>query len=206
MPVPSVGRALRGLTSCRAGPDRTKLSLTTNLYPCRKYETHEVVNPVSSLGNSVTGQIDASDYLQLSAVLAMELASGLTPPSEIFSRHGFTDAEAKAMLMNPAFQRMLKEAKANWDSPMNAEERIRLKAKLALEELLIPHFQMAQNPDVPPPARTEALKTFERLSGMVSKEGAASGGQGGERFVVNINLGEDKRITFDAPSLQQETQ
>jgi len=141
----------------------------------------------------------AGNLLQLSAALAMELASGLSPASEIFARWGHTPEEARAILSNPTFQQMLKEAKGNWDSDSNVEERIRMKARLALEELLEPHFKMAKSVDTPPPSRIEAMKTFERLSGMSAKE-KDSGFTPGERFIVNINLGSDiPSVTIDAP-------
>jgi hypothetical protein len=141
---------------------------------------------------------DAVEYMQISAALAMELASGMSSPKQVFARHGFTEGEARQILGNPHFKKMLKEAKANWDGDNNAEERIRLKAKLALEELLLPHYLLAKSPDTPANARNEAIKTFERLSGLARDTGDNSTG---ERFVVNINLGDapEEKIVIDAP-------
>ena len=149
---------------------------------------------------------NTAEYMQLSMALAMEIASGLAKPSEIFSRYGYTRQEASRMLQHPAFQQMLREAKANWSSDNNAEERIRLKAKLALEELLLPHFNLARSPDTPGAVRNEAMKTFERLSGLAATNARGETGPVGERFVVNINLGDtpDRKVTISAPAIPHE--
>jgi len=142
-------------------------------------------------------------FYELAPVLAMEIASGLTKPSEVFSRRGFTKEQVGIILNDLQFRSILREAKANWDSADNAEERIKIKAKLALEELLYPHFILAKSPDTPAAARNEAVKTFERLSGL-SKPDAA--GTSGERFSITINLGDAgsrDNVTIDAPALAQ---
>lgn len=143
--------------------------------------------------------VGTGQFVQMSMALALELVSGLSQPSEVFSRHGYSAADAAKMLNNPQFKQMLREAKSAWNADMNAEERIRLKARLALEEMLPAHYDLATNPDTPAAARNEAVKTFERLSGMAAKEQAGAAG-GGDRFVVNINLGENKSVTIDAPA------
>lgn len=135
--------------------------------------------------------------------LAMELASGMAKPSDIFARHGYSRGQIAVLLQNPQFISMLQEAKSNWESNANAEERIRLKAKLALEEILPTHFALATSAETPAAARNEAVKTFERLSGLAKPEG--SGGSAGERFVVNINLGDKpgEVFTVDSPALEE---
>lgn len=132
----------------------------------------------------------------LSPVLALELASGLTPPEDVFARHGIGRAEAVQLLKNDIFKKMIRQAKADWDSHENAEERIRLKARLALEELLPDHFSMAISHSTPPPARNEATKILKSLAGMDRKDGFEGTGGTGERFTVTINLGE-RPMTID---------
>ncbi len=143
-------------------------------------------------------------FYELAPVLAMEIASGLTKPSEVFSRRGYTKEQVGVILNDGQFRSILREAKANWDSADNAEERIKIKAKLALEELLYPHFILAKSPDTPAAARNEAVKTFERLSGMSKPD--VAGGAVGERFSITINLGDagsTDNVTIDAPVLTQ---
>jgi len=130
---------------------------------------------------------DAPAFLGMTTTLALELASQLTSPAEVFDRHGITDEDAKTLLADPTFQRMIKEAKAEWTAEQNTPERIRLKAQMALEELLLPTYNMAKDPRVPPPSRTDAVKLFERLSG-VAKSAEDSGGSG-PKFVLSINVG-----------------
>jgi hypothetical protein len=132
---------------------------------------------------------NAPNFFALTSTLAMELASQLTSPTEVFARHGFSEDDAKLILADPTFRNMIKEAKAEWGAEQNTAERIKLKAQMALEELLLPTFTMAKDPRVPPPARMDASKMFERLSG-VSKETEGNGG-GGPKFVLNINVGSD---------------
>lgn len=129
----------------------------------------------------------APDYLQVTSSLAMELAADLTEPSEIFARHGFSPEMAVELLQNDHFKKLIVEAKAEWSADSNITERIRLKAQMALEELLLPTFTLAKDPRVPPPSRTDAVKLFERLS-LVSKS-VEDGGGGGPRFILSINVG-----------------
>lgn len=137
--------------------------------------------------NAPTIPDGAPEYLSVTTSLAMELASQLTEPSEIFERHGISEEDSVKLLGNEAFQRMVKEAKTEWDSDSNIKDRIRLKAQMALEELLLPTFVLAKDPRVPPPSRTDAVKLFERLSSVTQSAEDFSGA--GPKFILNISLG-----------------
>ncbi len=145
------------------------------------------------------------DFLNITTSLAMELASGLSEPSIVFERHGISEDQAKELLNNPHFQKLVKEAKAEWDADTNISERIKLKAQMALEELLLPTFTLAQDPRVPPPSRTDAVKLFERLSG-VGKQSENDFGGGGPKFVLQLNLGkqEDTTTTIEGRVIDDE--
>lgn len=123
--------------------------------------------------------------------LALEIASQLTPPMEVFRRHGLEEADAKALLANPKFQQLLKQAHAEWNAESNTADRIRLKAQMCLEQLLMPMFQTARSTNTPIAARNETTKIFKDLSGITQRE---EGGGGGAVFKLTINLGND-----DAP-------
>jgi hypothetical protein len=130
------------------------------------------------------------DYLQVTSSLAVELASGLSPPSDVFDRYGISKEDAVLLLSDNVFKRMLKEAHAEWNAADNTPDRIRLKAQMALEELLAPTFMLAQDPRVPAVSRNDATKLFERLSG-VAKQSDDSGGQG-PKFVLTISVGKQE--------------
>lgn len=134
------------------------------------------------------------DYLQLTASLATELAQQLSPPSEVFARAGLSQDDALKLLNSPEFQAMLKAAKAEWNAVGSTPERIKLKAQMALEELMLPQFRMAMDPKTPATARNDAFKSFERLA-EAGKSSDVGGGGGGPKFVLNINLGEAMQLT-----------
>ena len=137
------------------------------------------------------------DYFQLSSALAFELAAELTSPTDIFLRHGIEEKEAIRLLADPTFKKMITDAKREWTAEQNVPERIRLKSQLALEELLLPTFNMAKDPRVPPASRTDATKLFERLSGVTKSNEEQSGGTG-PKYILTINLGgsiEPKELT-----------
>lgn len=126
------------------------------------------------------------DFFQVTSALAMEIASGLSEPSDVFARHGISEADAVTLLQSDAFRNMVKEAEKEWKADANTADRIRLKSQMALEQLLLPTFTMAQDPRVPPASRTDAVKLFERLSG-VSKQDSDSSGAG-PKFILSINV------------------
>jgi len=124
--------------------------------------------------------------MNIPPTLVIELVAGLATPSEIFARHSIPPEQIPGLLRSDIFKSMLREAKAEWSGDHNADTRIRAKARIALEELLIPQFAMAQDKCIPAAARNDAVKLFKSLAGMDKTELA---GDGGERFVVNITLG-----------------
>ena len=131
----------------------------------------------------------APDYLNMTSSLALELAQGLSPPREVFERNGINENDAITLLKSPDFQAMVRAAKNEWAGAGNIPERIKLKAQMALEELMLPQFQMARDPKTPATARNEAFKSFERLAATTESVGGGTG----PKFVLNINLGDTVR-------------
>ena len=140
------------------------------------------------------GSVEANGVvtgLEIPPTLAVELVAGLSTPTEIFARHNIPDYKIPGLLKSDIFRSMVREAKLEWCGDHNAESRIRAKARIALEELLIPQFAMAQDMGVPANARNDAAKFFKSLAGMDKSE---SGEGNGEKFVVNITLGSPDKV------------
>ena len=122
----------------------------------------------------------------VNAALALELVAGLAPANEIFERHGLSMTQAEALLQSPTFQKLIHDAKSEWDASHNTPKRIQQKALTCLEKLITPTIHMAANPDTPAVARVNAIKTFERLAGMANTEEAH-----GPQFTLTLNLGDN---------------
>ena len=134
------------------------------------------------------------------AGLAAELAQRLESADVIFERHGIEDEDANALLTNPQFQSMLKQARLAWDAVNNASERVRLKAVVALEEMLPKMYGRAVDPDTPVAAANDTFKIFKGLAGMDSKEPA----EGGSRFSVVINLPGKTPMAIEAERVEED--
>lgn len=141
----------------------------------------------------VSEEYGTPDYLQMTASLATEIAQQLSPPSEIFARAGLSKEDALKLLNQPEFQAMVKAAKSEWNAVGSTPERIKLKAQMALEELMLPQFRMAMDPKTPATARNDAFKSFERLA-EAGKSGDGDAATG-PKFVLNINLGEAMQLS-----------
>ena len=135
------------------------------------------------------------------AQLALELATGLYPPTDVLRNHGVTKVEAKALLGDPQFRSMVNEYRKLWNSPLNATERVRLKSAVAVEDGLIELYALYQDVKAHPQSRLEAFKQLVTLSDLAPKPNAVATG---ERFHLTINLPavgggqEAKTITIDA--------
>jgi hypothetical protein len=128
--------------------------------------------------------------------LAYELAANLRPHSEILSGFGLSQEQFDQVVRSPWFVSMLDEARAKWATEMGALERVRLKSMVALEDSMSIPYLIAHDPEQPGSTRLEAMKTMERLAGVVPVAPSGAGaGEAGPKFSIVIDLGEGKSVT-----------
>jgi hypothetical protein len=111
-----------------------------------------------------------------SPALAAELAMGLIPPHEVFEQHGYTKQEAQELLQNPYFDEMVKQAKRDWDSMSNVQQRLQAKARLALEEGLVDLYKILSNNKEGAQARVAAAKELKDIAKIQNETTNTTGG------------------------------
>jgi hypothetical protein len=126
----------------------------------------------------------------LSASLAAELAADLLPASEVFKKFGYTDADAKRMMADDRFIAMIQDARSEWASIKNSKQRLRIKARLALEEAIPVLFEMVNDWELPAPARVAAFKELKDASAIASAGAEEQAGSGSGLPSVTIYLGD----------------
>jgi hypothetical protein len=99
-----------------------------------------------------------------SAGLAYELALGLRPPLAVAADYGVDEAGLRALLDNPRFADMVREARKEWESAHNTAARIRIKARMAVEESLPTLFDVVQDPAVAGAARVNAFRELREIA------------------------------------------
>lgn len=143
----------------------------------------------------------------LSAQVAAELAAGLSSEETLRERFNLSEAQWEALQDNPVFKRMLHEAQETLSGPLNAKQRIRLKAGIAFEETIPTLYRMIHDRDLAGAARMEAAKLLAKVSEVDRGDPDESGNPAGNGFSITINLGETslqlggptKRIIEHAP-------
>ena len=133
--------------------------------------------------------------------LVTELAAGLYPLATIMQRYGLSKSQMRGLLTNDVFRKALVEAKVAYASAANLPERIKLKAQMAVEELLESMFAIAIHPAYHPSARVAAFSAVKSLTGLEKPEPQ----QARQKFSLTINLpkssagqGLDNAITIEA--------
>lgn len=123
--------------------------------------------------------------------LIYDLAQRIHDAPTIARRYGFrTEAKLRQYLAaHPTVVAQAAKLKAIVDSDKSTEERARLKAQFATEELIAPMAALAGNPTVPAGQRIDAFKQLNRVAGVdgmptASKESGGSGTQ----FSLTINM------------------
>lgn len=127
----------------------------------------------------------------VAASLAFELAQQLLPWRQVIARYGLTENDLRTLMANPAFIKMLEEAKATWEGAANIAERVRLKSQFVLETALLPIAQIIHDGKSGTQAKIDATKLIASIAGMSKSEAASQQGSG---FGVNIYLG-DKSVS-----------
>lgn len=128
--------------------------------------------------------------------LAVELAVQISPMADILRRHDLTKEALRVKLRDPAFRHMVKEAKRVWQSDLSVKERIRLKSQVLVEDSLLGIYEMFNDQTLAAPARLDAFKQMARVATVDAPD--KEQGNIGERISININLGEDRKVTLDS--------
>lgn len=128
------------------------------------------------------------------AALAAELGANLLPLPEVMRRFEIDPPTLKKLLADPQFRHMVKDFKRDWNSPMSAKDRIKLKSLLMVEDGLIELHKIFHNMDLNPAARMDAFKQMTELADAKPKKDALPEGS---KFNLTLNLGPHATEPFE---------
>lgn len=128
--------------------------------------------------------------------LARELALDIHPIETILEQLGVSGTQFAAIKQNPRFQALHAQAVAEWESAINTNERVKLKAA-ALMEYWLPelHARLWDNKENLA-AKIEGAKLVAKLADLGVTR-AEQSGPVGDKFVVQINLGSSEPLKFE---------
>jgi len=121
------------------------------------------------------------------AALAAELGAKLLPTDEVLRRFQLTPQDLRLLLQDPQFRHMITDFRREWNSPMSAKDRIKLKALLMVEDNLLTLHQLFNNDLTNPTARLAAYDQMVKLADAAPKRESAA--EGGSKFHLTLNLG-----------------
>ena len=134
--------------------------------------------------------------------LAAEMAAHLRPAKDVLAAHSITPEQFKAIAATPQFRTIYAEAKRLWHEDTNTSERVRAKALLALEEMLVPLVAVVHDAESSPAVVLDGIRTTAKLAGMDSRGPAES--DSASRFSVTINLPGQNPRTIEAEAVNEE--
>ena len=126
------------------------------------------------------------DAALLSAV-AREIAMSINRVDDILERYGLTAEQFETIKAQPLFKKMLDGAVQAWASAANAPERIRIEAASTFEQIMPVIADRLVNP-------REGLDDVVKGARMLADVAGLSvnpAGPGGERVIINIDMGND---------------
>ncbi len=120
------------------------------------------------------------------ARLIWDLVSNMRKKSDILASYGLTITDLQAKAQNGLFASAYREAEKIWNSDMNIQQRIRLKAAFLVEDSMLTVFNVIKQEGIGINAKLEAFEKLMKLSTVtnVPKEGQAT-----ERHNITINIG-----------------
>ena len=141
------------------------------------------------------------DYSRITPQFCLEMAAGLKSPDAILEAYGISDEDWKLIRKHPQYTKLYNEAKEYWHADNNTAERVKAVSGMMVEESLEAVYNIVHNHNHKPVERLDAFKTLAKMS---ATDGTAVRGDGNaNRFVVNINLGdEEKNVVIDAVPLE----
>lgn len=140
------------------------------------------------------------DILDLTFVkLAREIAMGIHSLDDILANNGVDTPGWDKIKVNARFIQLLESEVAAWNSAINANERVKIKTAVLIEEFLPKLNTRLHDPKESLDHVVKAATLAARLAGM-GATGIGMQGDGGERFSVTINLGPDAKFQKEVTS------
>jgi hypothetical protein len=142
------------------------------------------------------------------AMLAGEVAMDMKELPDILKAYNLTAEVYEKVCEIPFYANALETARLEWNSPLGTHARIRIESAAILEEALPGLSARMKSRDEAFPAAIEAGKLFAKIAGLGEPEKA--GASSGEKFTINIDLGQDKKLTYEkdvtpiVPVIEQE--
>ena len=131
------------------------------------------------------------------AKLAREIAMDIKERSSVLREFNLNDTQYEFLeTHNEFYGAALKAACKDWHAPLSTTERIKVEAAAILEDSLLGLGARMQNKSEGLPGVIEAAKLFAKVAGVGERE--VGGLPPGERFVINIDLGGDQKITVES--------
>jgi hypothetical protein len=157
-----------------------------------------VTLPVPSFGAS-TGAINGTD-----AQLIWELVAQISDPKDVLRRYNLDAAGLRSKMKDKMFRAAFREAKSLWESDLNAEDRIRVKARAMAEDGLVVFFKLMKSEDSVAQVKLEAFEKLIKVGELGPKKDKDSGG--GKPFSVVINLrNTDKKVVIDGHAIEDQS-
>ena len=136
--------------------------------------------------------------------LAREIAMDIQPLAVILKQYSITDETWEELQRNTRFQMLLGSEVEAWQTALNTHERVKMKSAAMLEEWL-PELNVRLNDhNEALPAVIEAGKMLARIAGLGMPGDVTAGGVG-ERFVINISMGDREPVSFSKDVTPQVT-
>lgn len=124
--------------------------------------------------------------------LARDVAQGLIPLQKILENARMTPAQFDKIVEHPFFKSRLEEEANRWSGDVRA--RVQAKAATLIEESLDEVYMLVHDRAQPLNHKIDALKFAARLAAM---EDGGKNVTDTDKVTININIGEDRRITFE---------
>lgn len=147
---------------------------------------NQAIIPVQRLPNFV-GPPDGRANSMLSPAIGMlvaDVCAELEPLPVILKRYSVSKSQFRALLAQPVFRQAIKAQRSVFQSVANIPDRIRLKAQLAVEDLIQDMYSLAAGVNVQAAARVAAFNAIKNMTGLERPEAPVPK----QKFALTINV------------------
>lgn len=129
------------------------------------------------------------------AQLIWELVAEISAPAEVLSRYGLTPATLRDKMKDQMFRAAFREAKTLWKSDLNAEERVKVKARAMVEDSLVDIFAILKSEHMIPQIRLEAFEKLMKVGDLGPRKDKDSNAT--KPFNIVMQFSNEKKVVID---------